>query len=95
MFIDIDIDSPKQNGMKDVQFCEENSTGNLKLHTQWLGREELKLFLKRLMLLNRNIGLCTENLGKLPQDQNTILGKFQLWEMQVHVKGENIYCKCR
>lgn len=76
-------------------FAKKTAQGNLKLHTQWLGREELKLFLKRLMLLNRNIGLCTENLGKLPQDQNTILGKFQLWEMQVHVKGENIYCKCR
>lgn len=30
------------------------------------------------MLLNRNIGLCTENIGKLPQDQDTILGKFHL-----------------
>lgn len=47
MFIDIDINNPKQSGMKDVQFCEENNTRKFKIAHTVAGKKRAKIIFKK------------------------------------------------
>ena len=47
VFIDIDIDNPKQSGMKDVQFCEENNTRKFKIAHTVAGKKRAKITFKK------------------------------------------------